>query len=245
MADSEVWIPPVNPDAQEILNEALDDSIARRYAVSLAKHVWFHEHALSYCPALSGVRLSFALSYWYQLAMAYPPAMHALKRARDRAETQFHKSGFAFSYFHDLVALNRLFGKQERSVEAFKIADGASPVAASRIYHVAESSLIREKEYRLCGKYLKPKEQLGLEIECFTMRRKYEMERSETEPRPPDTAVRFFSQKVTTLVALLVKNGRREEAEWVCQEASARLDDDLFKSGLASALLGNLPESWP
>ena len=68
------WTPPSNPNPDKILREAQDDARAGRYPDALAKHVWFHENALTYAPAMYGVRLSFALSYWVNLGNLYPPA---------------------------------------------------------------------------------------------------------------------------------------------------------------------------
>jgi hypothetical protein len=53
-----------------------------RYADSLQKHLWFHDHALEHQQALAGVRLSFALAYWLELAACYPEAMQALTAVR-------------------------------------------------------------------------------------------------------------------------------------------------------------------
>src|SRR5688572_11688303 len=52
------WSPPANPDPHVILREAKADTQAGRYEEALAKHVWFHSHALEIEPALYGVRLS-------------------------------------------------------------------------------------------------------------------------------------------------------------------------------------------
>jgi hypothetical protein len=86
------WAPPANPDPDKILNGAQDDAQAGRYADALAKHVWFHENALKYQPALYGVRLSFALSYWAQLGDAYPPALEKLKSIRDETAKKVRPS---------------------------------------------------------------------------------------------------------------------------------------------------------
>ena len=80
------WGPGMNPDPSAILHEARADRRAGRFADALTKHVWFHENALKYVPSLSGVRLSFALTYWMELGAVYPAALRKLKRIRDDAE---------------------------------------------------------------------------------------------------------------------------------------------------------------
>lgn len=55
------------------------------FAGALAKHVWFHEHALDVDPACSGVRLSFALGSWLQLGRKYPLALETLNLVQSSA----------------------------------------------------------------------------------------------------------------------------------------------------------------
>lgn len=62
------------------------DTMAGHYEAALAKHIWFYNEALKINPNMYGVRLSFALSYWKQLADVYPPAKVKLIEARDEAE---------------------------------------------------------------------------------------------------------------------------------------------------------------
>ena len=44
MTQIERWTPSEHPDADAILHEAVSDARAGRYAVALAKHIWFHEN---------------------------------------------------------------------------------------------------------------------------------------------------------------------------------------------------------
>jgi hypothetical protein len=241
MDDSENWTPPENPDAHEILHEASRDSRGGRYALALAKFIWFHGNALRHCPSLSGVRLSFALAYWYELGQKYPPAMQALRQTRDAAESRFLQRGFGFSSFQELAALNRVLNKPERTVEAFKVADRDNREAATSVYHVAQPYLVMFQEYALCGKYIDPEGQLANAIELLNLQRKHELELADSAIRPPEVSRLFFVRDVTTLVALLVKNNRASEAASVRNRALDELDDDDFKSALQSALGGNVP----
>ncbi len=68
------WAPPENPDPQDILAQAKQDTASGRYEDALAKHLWFHENALEYRSSLYGVRLSFALGDWTKLSHVYPLA---------------------------------------------------------------------------------------------------------------------------------------------------------------------------
>jgi hypothetical protein len=100
------WTPPDNPIPGRILDEAESDAANGRHKDALAKHVWFHRNALERAPAMYGVRLSFALSSWKELADEYPPALDAMKRVRDEAKTAILDGKAARRNFHDLSALN-------------------------------------------------------------------------------------------------------------------------------------------
>jgi hypothetical protein len=80
-----MWNPPPNPNPRTILESARADLRAGRYEDALAKHLWFHQHALEHDRSYYGVRLSGALTSWHQLAKVYPPALQALKETRDEA----------------------------------------------------------------------------------------------------------------------------------------------------------------
>src|SRR5690349_9740269 len=70
-------------EMQEYLFKTRDIQAEGNFQEALMRYVWYHEHALEYDRAVYGVRLSFALSYWKELADVYPPALVALKQMRD------------------------------------------------------------------------------------------------------------------------------------------------------------------
>jgi len=54
-----------------------------------------------------------------------------------------------------------------------------------------------------------------------------------------------FTNKITTLVALLVVNDRQPEAQKVASDARNESSDASFHAKLDDALKGNVPEPWP
>jgi hypothetical protein len=100
------WAPPQNPNPESILDEAEADSAAGRYANSLAKFVWFFENAVKYDPALSGVRVSYALGGWEGLGESYPPALEKLKTVRDEAAQNARQEKDSISSFNDFASIN-------------------------------------------------------------------------------------------------------------------------------------------
>jgi len=243
-AASDEWKPPENPDPQKILREAQADARAHRYEDALAKHVWFHRNALKYRPSLSGVRSSFALSYWSRLGKMYPPALVKLKEIRDEAEEDVKNGKDIRESFRDLRAINRTVGEESRTKDIFILLDAQNSDAAKRVFHYAQPALIKAKEYKLCGKYIDPERSFRRIIEGFRADR-----RLAENPRFGADHLEFANKKFTndaaTLVALLVVNGRKAEAEEIAGDAKKEWNNTSFHVEIDKALQGKLPKPWP
>ena len=103
---------PTNPngqanDMQAYLNRTQQLVRQRKYREASDRFVWFDEHALEHDPGMSGVRLSFALSYWKDLGDVYPPAKQAMVDMRDRKTWQLWEGRGNVALFSDVAALNR------------------------------------------------------------------------------------------------------------------------------------------
>jgi len=241
------WTPPDNPDPQEILSEAERNATAQRYEDALAKHLWFHENALKYQPSIGAVRLSFALSAWARLGTAYPPALAKLCAIRDVTEQRVRettKSARVFDWFQEFGAINQQLHTEQRTAELFLWLDEQHPDVAKRCFGVAEPALIRGKQYRLCGKYLEP----DLAFESMRHMYRYHLLRaqdSRSGNRDEDYAQKMFANRAATLVALLVLNDRKEEANRIVAAAAQEWDNPRFKQQLEAAVRGMVPEPWP
>jgi hypothetical protein len=237
------WAPPAKPDPDAILQEARRDTRAGRFADALAKHVWYHNNALKYEPALAAVRLSFALSYWHQLASVYPPALIKLRIIRDEVAEKVRRkpagsSPFdSFAAFQEFSSINRELQEDGKTKDLFVWLDANRPNVAKIVFGPAEPALIQSKEYLLCGKYLDPDHTLEQEIEI------YRLHKQMSEPRKEFQEFRenHFSDSVATLVALLVLNGRKADADRISREALKVKDDAAFRQALLSAAKGQIP----
>ena len=258
------WTPPRNPDPHRILDEAEEDARQGRHAVALAKFLWFHRNALKHDPALYGVRLSFALSSWFELGQEYQPAMDALKKTRDDALRDFKRArgkegehptdgpadaqsllsflGPAFESFHDFAAINETLGEASLTVSVFEELDREHPESARRLFDIAKEALVRAKAYALCGRYLRPDEDWLAAAQLYQMTRQSE-EKFGAEVK--EELEKSFTNKVATLLALLVVNGRRDEAEKIARKARLEWDSPAFHAAIDSALAGTVPEPWP
>jgi hypothetical protein len=238
------WRPPENPNPHEILHEARADARAQHYEEALAKHVWFHRNALKYEPALSGVRLSFALGYWHELGKAYPPALVKLKEIRDEAEEDVRNGKNIRESFPDLRAINRTVGEESRTKDIFILLDAQNADAAKRVFHYAQPALIKAKEYKLCGKYIDPRRSFPRIIAGFRAEKRLAKDQ-QFGAEHLDFANKKFTYDTTTLIALLVVNGRKAEAEDIAGNAKKEWDNASFHAEIDKALQGGVPKPWP
>jgi len=243
------WSPPENPDPSAIKREAKADIAKGNYSVALAKHLWFHENATTLKPSLSGVRLSFALSQWLELGEAYPPALEKLKEVRDATEKKIRdekRVRVRFQDFHDFVALNKTLRQEKRTADTFKWLYESDPEDAKRVYGVSEAALIKQKEYAMCGEFLEPERDVERIGEGYASGLK-------SVKRFGNSYKNYLEKKIVnesaTLVAILVKNGRGEEATAAATELRGFVSDSKLSKKLAraldAALGGTVPKPWP
>ena len=233
------WTPPANPDPQAILREAVDDRIAGRYEDALAKQEWFHARALKYRPALRGVRNSFAIAWWAELAELYAPARASLLKVRDDAVRAVREGRDVEGNFADLAAIDREIDDPLTTVSLFLEMDKRDPAIAKRVAHWAEEPLVDAKYFQVAARYADPEAELRNAIETYR--------RLKARPAPSrdvDFAAlneKFLGTSAGRLVALLVLVERRPEAEKIAREALEASGSETVKGMVDAALQGQVP----
>lgn len=239
-ARAQDWTPPENPDPQEILREAKEDKKQRRYDIALAKYVWFHHHALEYRESLSGVRLSYALSDWHDLADVYQPAMVELEQVRlaahDRAlESKGRK---VFQPFHDYSGISRELGLDSDTKLLFhKIEEQQDEDKISTALIVAKDVLAKLNDYETLGRHIDPEEDFDKAWDNFRMHNRM-LKEGKLNASIKDFAERKFKDESAVLIITLVKNDRQEEANKLYETAKRAWDDPTYHSILDKALTG-------
>ncbi|TWT49855.1 hypothetical protein KOR42_38070 [Thalassoglobus neptunius] len=243
----EGWVPPDDPKPQQILQEARDDFGAGRYPEALAKHVWFHRHVLEYVPSLRGVRLSFALSYWAELAKEFPPALEALKAERDQVAERVVSGQKSFSAFQELAALNNSLVSPDETVKVFQRLHFKNPEFASEVFSVAKPYLIANKQFPLLVHYLPPDEE-SLRIEN-TYRTGMARAEKREETQSKALLKQFYRKAMTSdaalLVAVLKLSNQTEQAELIAERFLSLSDAPEHQTAITSALDGEFPEPFP
>jgi hypothetical protein len=238
-----VYTPPSNPNPDAILQAAQADSSAGRYREALAKHIWFRDNALKYEPAESGVRDSFALSYWAALAEKYPPAMKKLKAIREQAIKQLQEPNAgrqAVGGFIIALSINNGLNEKGKSIDLFKWLDSHNPTAAKGVYLLVENDdLITAKEYAVCGRYMDADRSYAQILSL------YNLNKGSPTPELVDFAVKSFSNQTARLVAVLAINNKNDDALRISNECAKELTTPEFAALLASARNGTVPAQWP
>ncbi len=242
-----VWTPPDHPEPSKILQEAQADAKAGHYEDALAKQVWFHENALKYQPSQTGVRLSFALMDWVELGAFYPTAIEKLKSIRDEdgkavRETTTPKE--VFQPFNDFTAINSSLHDEDKTTELFQWLDVTKPLLAQSVFNLAEPALIKAKEFQLCGKYIKSPDAFEHIVNQYKTNKKL-IDDPRIGKQFQAYTEKNFSHSTATLVAMLVINNRKVEADQIATEAEKEWDDADFKIQLEEAEKGNVPPPWP
>ena len=234
------WEPSESANPSDVLDQARFDRVAGRYEAALEKHVWFHENALKHRPSLFGVRLSFALAYWRELADQYPPALEKMKQIRDEAEGRVRADEPIREWFIEFESLNRYLDADDRTVALFAWLDAEKPAFARRVYSVALDSLVAEKEFDLCSKYIDATDYYGRLVESF--RYSQEFARQNADPGEEiEHDARIFTYKTAQLVAILVNAGRSDEAEEIADQALQEWPSELIADHLHEAKEGVVP----
>jgi hypothetical protein len=152
----------MSADLEGWLDQAHSHAKAGRYAEALELHQRYHERSRE-VTSLFGVRLSFALSSWADLARRHPPAMVALRATRDaaadrlRAATQgydAHSAHPVHADFAEVVAISTRLEDEQYSADLFAELDQGAPAVAADCWAAARSLLVRAQRFDLARRYL-------------------------------------------------------------------------------------------
>ena len=240
------WTPPEKPNAQIILQEAQADTQAKRYPDALARHLWIHENSVKVDRSFYGVRLSFALMSWLELGKAYPPAMAALRTARDDARQAVLRPDAKETResFHDFTSINRTLGEEAQTKALFAELDRRKSPIAEDVFRLALPALVKAKEYKLCGNYLQSKVTL-VHCRLFFKFQEQMAKDPQFSDRVREISEKSFISETATLIALRVINDRKPEALEIVAVVKKESKSANLHAALDQALQGVVPDSMP
>lgn len=240
------WTPPADPDPSTILNEAHGDTLAGRYDDALAKHLWYHENALVIEPAQYGVRLSFALAYWKELADKHAPALEAMQKLQAAARARVNERGSEDARaFHEFASFNEYLGGEDATLDVYLDLERDSREFGKRCYRSVETLLIDAGEWEVCGRYVgKPEERLKRAVETRQMQLDMASrgDFAELKTQLVGLADRRLSIETSRVIAVLVHNDRASDAEEIADEARELLSKKKDLARIEVALNGEPPK---
>lgn len=197
-----------------------------KHEEALKRFVWFHNHALEHEPAaMYGVRLSFALSSWKELADKYPPALAAMQKIRDDKTLALQGGKGDVHLFHDVCALNRKLGEKEKALALFRELDQKQKTLAENCWKIIKREAIKAKAWDLVRKYTENVKrefsEIKTELEELLTITTNEKHGEHIKPALEDSFVKGALDLIETALALDDEKATRE----IREEALAAVDD--------------------
>jgi len=198
-----------------------EHAAAKRYAEALHEYVWFHEHALEHGPAWYGVRLSYALSDWMELAEHHPEARTTLVVIRDRKTAQLLRGEGTRELFHDVAAIDGHLGEPAHAHDLFRRLADLDPSFAMKCSSIARPILVAAGDHDLAARFLPPLDDYVRSLANQCNERVRDLQ-SRPGPSGPEETLRVamlfgaeasvYADAVRDLLTVLDRTGRSNEA---------------------------------
>lgn len=200
---------------------------------ALRKHVWFHEVSRE-SPGMGGVRLSYAIQSWVELAEKFPPAMQALVELRDTNKNVLLAGNGNFDNFHDFFAINQYLDSEEDTYITYLVIFKNYPNQAKSYFHVVEDLLMKKGRFDICEVFLGDPREKYKYIEKL---HKKNMELVNSGKLKGDAdfqqyAEDTYTKSVCQLIEILVTTGNLESAKKVQQLALLYAKNEQIKGAI-------------
>jgi hypothetical protein len=224
-------------DPGEVLSRGRSHADQGRYSEALADYIWFHEHALDVDRSYYGVRLSFALGYWHELAKRYRPALAALEdTAKNGAHVLLSGKGDRH-LFNDVKSINRELGRGEATYRLFLDLKRLQPELAQKCARLAVEEVVLARDFELAADLLPDPETYLLQI-SDTLN-----ELAQAKAPSPDAArnrlkayVQIYCRDVRLILSVLTGQGNKNAARLAKIWAVALVDQDSVRSMVCNEL---------
>ena len=141
-------------DPGEILNRGKTAAFEGRNEEALRDFLWFHNHALEHDESYYGVRLSFALGHWMELAQVYPPALQALQSVKEQGERALLRGEGGRRLFHEVTSINREMARTGDTYKLFLGLRTDQPSLAKQCADLAVDAVVEARDFKLASECL-------------------------------------------------------------------------------------------
>jgi hypothetical protein len=205
-----------------------------RFRHALRDYVWFHENALAHDRAYYGVRLSFALSYWMDLAASYPEARLELQKIKERKDAQLAGGTRDHALFHDVARINEHLDRESDTYALFRTIKSSAPEFARECFDVAVNAIVNARDYALAREYWPDAEGTLLELAQRLNQDLHDYGRGELLRR--EALVYIYCDRACLLLETLQGSGETEQAEAAREWAVALVGSKAVRSKVAKTL---------
>jgi len=224
-------------DVCERLHRAQQAAADGQHDEALREYIWFHEHALDFEPSLYGVRLSFAMGYWLDLAKVYPEALRALKDIRDQKTQRLLAGDGNRELFHDVESINEHLKDERATYEMFLKLNAANPSLARSCVSLAMPAIVKSGDCHLARRFIAdPFEK----IQRWSTTLNEDIANLANEPSREtpvqDTYVHIYVERINLLLSVLNGTGEYENAERLRASALESIESPLVREAVRVAL---------
>jgi putative intracellular protease/amidase len=223
-------------DPAERLMAARTAAEEGRHAEALAEYLWYHDNALKERPSQAGVRLSYALGYWWRLAQDYEPARLALETVRRDKTARLIAGDGDWSLFNDVVAINRTMENETATAALFAELAPLHPALARSCVDLALPALVMTQNFALAAPFFDgPQSWLDAQTDVFNHMIAMGRERA-MEQFHFDVSVQHHLSRVRLMLAMLTGLGRASELDAVKAQAIDAIIDTGAREDFRRAL---------
>ena len=231
-------------EPQERLHQAQLAAREGRYEEALREYIWFHEHALELEPALYGVRLSFALGYWLDLAQDYPAALDSLKDIRDRKTQRLIAGEGDRELFHDVESINEWLKDERATYDLFLNLRALHPDLALSCTSLAIPAIVKAKDYKLARELISdPREKIRKWSTVLNEDIADLAECPVREAPAQDAYVHIYAGRVNVLLEILAGVGECSAAEEIKAFALESVESSSIREAVNVALASGTTEA--
>lgn len=229
-------------EPSEVLNGARKAFAEKDYEDALEKYEWFFENSTSIDSSYHGVRLSYCLGEWAELAKVYPPAEHKLLKLKQIALANFDSTK-SINSFNDYANICGYLDCTDESIDQFLKIHKTNTELAKKIFRYIYEPLARMEKWGICREYMgngyKRYEEI---LEIFDYCIKHSKEKDGDIGREiEEDGVKHTKEELLWILKMLSHTNDVEEYE----SAMKRIKSDLERRGytdMYQEIINNAPK---
>ena len=231
--------------AQQRLDDARTALHEGRHAEALAGLAWYYAHALDESPSFSGVRGSYCLSAWAELAARYRPARAALDAVRAAAVTALMRGDGTVRLFHEVVGIDGYLKQPDATYRLYLALEEQQAPLAGACANVALDAIVDAGDFVRAARIV-PLPDRAIRAAYVSMAYNLRWTKGRYMRAPTRWAyIRIYGKDVQRVLAIVQGTGDAAQAAALAVLAVAQVADPSVRRDMAAFLAGCLPAPMP